>query len=95
MANTANMIAIPGKAVRCGASLKKSLPVESIAPHSGVGAFTPRPRKLKPDVERIADATLETVSDKPFEAPAKAPVGEENPLEAVRTIEETTTETKI
>ena len=48
-----------------------------------------------PESERIADATLDTVSDKPFEATAKAPVGEENPLEAVRTIEETTTETKI
>ena len=29
-----------------------------MAPHSGVGAFTPSPRKLKPDVERIADATF-------------------------------------
>ena len=48
-----------------------------------------------PKSERIADATLDTVSDKLFEATAKAPVGEENPLEAVRTIEETTTETKI
>ena len=48
-----------------------------------------------PESERIADAILDTVSDKPFEATAKAPVGEENPLEAVRTIEETTTETKI
>ncbi|WP_304959856.1 FtsW/RodA/SpoVE family cell cycle protein, partial [uncultured Parabacteroides sp.] len=48
-----------------------------------------------PEGELIADATLDTTSDKPFEAAAEAPVSKENPLEAVRTIEETTTETRI
>ena len=52
------MIAIPGKIVRCGAFLRYARPPESIAPHSGVGAFTPSPRKLNPEVERIADATF-------------------------------------
>lgn len=48
-----------------------------------------------PEGGLIADATLDTTSGKPLEATAEAPVSEENPLEAVRTVEETTTETKI
>ena len=48
-----------------------------------------------PEGESIADTTLDTASDEPFEATAEAPVREENPLEAVRTIKETTTETEI
>ena len=55
--NTVNAIAIPGKITMWGDVLINCLEEDSIAPHSGVGGCTPRPKKLKPAAATIILAT--------------------------------------
>ena len=51
--------ASPGSVLIHQASKRKSLPSAIMAPHSGVGGDTPRPRKLNPDTSMM----LSTKSD--------------------------------
>ena len=51
------MIAKPGNVAIHHASLMKSRPSASIAPHSGVGGCAPKPRKLRAAAHKMAVAT--------------------------------------
>src|SRR5258708_29401332 len=54
-ANTARLMARPGKKIIHGASLKKSVALpESMSPQAGVGSVTPSPRKESEASSRIA-----------------------------------------
>src|SRR5690554_136639 len=52
--STTTMIATAGQVMRLGARRMKSLPSEIIAPHSGVGGCTPRPRKPSAALAKMA-----------------------------------------
>ena len=47
-------MASPGKAMTQGACRSSSRPPDSMAPHSGVGGWAPKPKKLNPAASRMA-----------------------------------------
>ena len=50
------MMASPGIVATCGATSRRSRPVETMRPHDGVGGWTPSPRKDSAASTRMAFA---------------------------------------
>ena len=49
----------PGSVLIHQACSRKSRPSATIAPHSGMGGWTPRPRKLRPETSRMLSTKSE------------------------------------